>query len=747
MRPRTKSLTWNGILAGILALLCIPSLARSQDQFDQVVTNIDAKVEPSSAQPGQRVTLSISMNIAPGWHTYPTSQTVPIAESSVNVFKFPADSKDVVFVGTLKEPTVLIDVSPDMKGVRYIEGKAEWQKTLIVRPDATPGQKTVSFSVKVLVCNNRGHCLVPTDVPLSADFTVKSGQALPIEEAYKAEVEKALKATGTSPNGTSSEKSKDASPENNGTEATASADSAPKGKKPAADTGAKVAALDYPTPEAYAKDMNNLAERTIAETPNDSSLMAFMLAGVFWGAVSLVTPCVFPMIPITVSFFLKQSEKEHHKPLVMAAVYCLTIIVVLTLAALLLLSLFRSLSINPYMNFAMGALFIFFALSLFGMYEIELPSGLAQFTSSKQGQGGIVGTMFMALTFTILSFACVAPFLGGFGGTAVTARLQWWERALGALAFAVTFASPFFFLALFPSLLKKLPKSGTWLNSVKVVMGFLELAAAFKFLRLGEIVIHTPTFFTYDFVLGIWVAICFLCGLYLLNVYRLPHDTPVDHLGVPRLLFSLFFLGLGFYLLPALFRYNAEGEKQRPSGVIYAWLDSFLLPDAVHGKSTLQWTGDLQRAVDETLEERKKTGQPQYIFLDFTGETCVNCKLNEREVFTKTEFKDLLKQYRLVQLYTDLIPKSFYAPQMREILAKDEERPEQDAQVNLKFQREVFQDEALPLYAILEPLPDGKIKIVGKWAEGKINDEAGFASFLKEPFASAAGMRAELRQK
>jgi thiol:disulfide interchange protein DsbD len=241
------------------------------------------------------------------------------------------------------------------------------------------------------------------------------------------------------------------------------------------------------------------------------------------------------------------------------------------------------------------------------------------------------------------------------------------------------------------------------------------------------------------------VAICFLCGLYLLNVYRLPHDTPVDHLGVPRLMFSLFFLGLGFYLLPALFRYNAEGEKQRPSGVIYAWLDSFLLPDAVHGKSTLQWTGDLQRAVDETLEERKKTGQPQYIFLDFTGETCVNCKLNEREVFTKPEFKDLLKQYRLVQLYTDLIPKTFYAPQMREILAKDEERPEQDAAVNLKFQREVFQDEALPLYAILEPLPDGKIKIVGKWAEGKINDEAGFASFLKEPFAAAGGMRAELK--
>ncbi len=187
----------------------------------------------------------------------------------------------------------------------------------------------------------------------------------------------------------------------------------------------------------------------------------------------------------------------------------------------------------------------------------------------------------------------------------------------------MTFASPFFFLALFPSLLKKMPKSGTWLNSVKVVMGFLELAAAFKFLRLGEIVIHTPTLFTFDFVLGIWVAICFLCGFYLLNLYRLPHDTPVEHLGVPRLLFSILFLGVGLYLLPALFRYNADGEKQRPSGIVYAWLDSFLLPDPTHGKGSLEWTGDLKLAVDEALEERKKTGQPQFVFIDITGETCV----------------------------------------------------------------------------------------------------------------------------
>jgi thiol:disulfide interchange protein DsbD len=752
MRQGQKSLAIKGALLASFLILGIPVTAQSQDSrgFDEIVTNILAKVVPETVLPGQTATLKIIMDIAPGWHTYPTFQLADLAKSSINVFKFPAPSKEIVFVGALKEPPFLVSSAPDTRGVRHIEGSAEWERPFVIRPNATPGSKTVALSVKVLVCNDQGHCLAPHDVPLKAQFNVKAGPAVAVEDKYKAEIEKTVNGASDPPydpfnQDKAKSTEKPAAPEASPTE-TPPEKQFPKSNKPVAAAGPKVGTLSYPTTEAYGKEMDTLASRVVSEAPGESSVTAFVLAGIFWGAVSLITPCVFPMIPITVSFFLKQSEKQRNSPLLMATVYCLTIIVVLTLAALLLLSFFRSLSINPYMNFAMGALFIFFALSLFGMYEIELPSSLAQFTSAREGQGGLLGTMFMALTFTILSFACVAPFLGGFGGTAATAKLSWFERGLGALAFAVTFASPFFFLALFPSLLKKMPKSGTWLNSVKVVMGFLELAAAFKFLRLGEIVIHTPTLFTFDFVLGIWVAICFLCGFYLLNLFRLPHDTPVEHLGVPRLLFSILFLGVGLYLLPALFRYNAEGEKQRPSGIVYAWLDSFLLPDPTHGKGSLEWTGDLKLAVDEALEERKKTGQPQFVFIDITGETCVNCKLNERNVFSKSEFKDLFKKYKLVQLYTDLIPEAFYAPEVKDAIAKDEDRRENDAKaVNLKFQKDVFDTEQLPLYVILEPLPNGKIKVVGRWDEGKINDEAGFASFLKEPLSPLpGGMRAEL---
>jgi thiol:disulfide interchange protein DsbD len=466
-------------------------------------------------------------------------------------------------------------------------------------------------------------------------------------------------------------------------------------------------------------------------------LLSFILQGVFWGLVSLVTPCVFPMIPITVSFFLKQSEKKHHRPLLMASVYCATIVIVLALAALLLLNTFRWLSINPILNFAMGGLFIFFALSLFGMYEIELPAGLARFTSAREGQGGLIGTVFMALTFTILSFACVAPFLGGFGGTANTSGLAWWEQALGGLAFSATFAAPFFVLALFPSLLKKMPKSGTWLNSVKVVMGFLELAAAFKFLRLGEIVIHPPTIFTYDLVLGLWIALGLLCGLYLLGVYRLPHDTPLEHLGVPRLLFAALFLGVGFYLMPALFKVNAEGENQRPSGVLYAWIDAFILPDPVRSKGDLVWTPNLRQAVDELADARRRTGQRRLIFIDHTGETCVNCKINERSVFTKPEMKELLGKYKLVKFYTDTIPADFYAPAIRSTLAASDRQADDAMEVNLPFQKAAFDTEQLPLYVILEPLADGTVKILSQWDEGKINDEKGFAEFLRKPYDPA----------
>jgi thiol:disulfide interchange protein len=420
--------------------------------------------------------------------------------------------------------------------------------------------------------------------------------------------------------------------------------------------------------------------------------------------------------------------RKGYSPVLLAAVYSSTIALVLTITGVLLSGLVQQFSSHWTTNLILGGLFFFFALSLFGMYDIVLPSSLGRLTSSGEGRGGLVGVVFMALTFTVISFACVAPFYGGFIGLSASASSagDWLKLVLGALAFSVTFALPFFVLAIFPSLLKTLPKSGSWLNTVKVVMGFLEVAAAFKFLRAAELNLYQgkTEFLTYDLVLGVFIALSFACGLYLLGVYRLPHDHGAhETLGVPRLMFSLVFIGLAFYMLPALFT-RANGEQQRPGGTVFAWIDAFLLPEdegpatgsAVASTSDrLAWGGDLADALKMGEAENK------LVFLDFTATTCTNCKYNERYVFTKPDVKGLLRRYVLVHLYTDNVPADYHSTTT-------------GAQ-NHEFQKDVFRDVQLPLYAIVKAKADGGYEVLGQYNEGKINNVAGFARFLHEPLA------------
>lgn len=429
----------------------------------------------------------------------------------------------------------------------------------------------------------------------------------------------------------------------------------------------------------------------------DSDLLEFILLGMFWGGISLVTPCVFPMIPVTVSIFLKQKENGGISPLSKALIYCGTITVVLTLAAVLALSLFVWLSINWIFNTFMGFLFIFFALSLFGMYDIELPSWLTTWSSQNEQKGGVTGTIFMALTFSMLSFACVAPFLGGFGAN--SSGRPFFHQILGGLAFSATFAAPFFFLALFPGLLRTLPRSGTWLNTIKVAMGFVELMAAIKFFRLAEIREGTATWFTYDFCLAATVAILASGAFYLFQFFRLPLDTEQDHLSVPRMTFGILFLTLALYLFPGLIHPGQLG-RNRPQGVVYAWMDSFLLPDnevagnGKHSEDELPWSGDLA----EALAASKVDGKP--VFVDFTGVTCTNCKLNEKQVFSRPDVQTLFANYHLVQLYTDRVVPEFFP---EGAIQKNKNLSKELAEANSRFRNEQFKVEQLPFYVIIEP--------------------------------------------
>jgi thiol:disulfide interchange protein DsbD len=376
------------------------------------------------------------------------------------------------------------------------------------------------------------------------------------------------------------------------------------------------------------------------------------------------------------------------------------------------------LAVNPVTNVLLGGLFVVLALSLFGLFEITLPSGLATALDNRAARGGYLGTVFMAASFTVVSFTCVAPFLGGFSGMATSGNFSTAELAAGALVFAAAFASPFFVLALFPSVIKKLPRSGDWMNMVKVTMGFLELAAALKFFRTAELRwLSPPQYFTYDFVLALWVAMLGAMALYLFGVFRTKHDHEThDHVGPWRIMFALASLGLAVYLTPALFG-TGPRDRNRPTGVVYAWVDSFLLPDPAED---LPWSADLLHAVETA---RAKNGR---VFIDFTGITCTNCRLNENNVFTKAEVSELLKQYQLAQLYTDTIPPQFYEtdPGLGQRNA--------DGKAALKFQIEGFGLEQLPTYVILKPEPNGKITVMGAYDEGKINDERAFVQFLKD---------------
>ena len=377
-------------------------------------------------------------------------------------------------------------------------------------------------------------------------------------------------------------------------------------------------------------------------------ILSFILLSLSMGFLALLTPCVFPMIPITVSFFTHQGEKDGSNTFKQAFIYTLGIIGTFSVLGLLLAvtlgaSGANQLAANPWVNLFIGGLFIYFALSLFGMYEIQLPESFRKFSVKQEGRGGYVGTLFMAFTFTLTSFTCTVQFVGLL--LVAASQGEWFWSLIGMIVFSTAFATPFFFLALFPQYLAKMPQSGGWLNSVKVVMGFLEMAAAFKFFSNTDLIWNWG-FFTHTSVLAVWTIITFLTGLYILGLIRLPHDSHRETVSVPRLMLSTFFLTFGLYLGTGLF-------GQPIHGLIISYL-----PPKVNAQSNISGEGmDIHedfvwhKSLETGLSEAQDSRNP--IFIDFTGYTCTNCRWMESNIFTQQEVQKRLEQFVLVQLFTD----------------------------------------------------------------------------------------------
>lgn len=397
------------------------------------------------------------------------------------------------------------------------------------------------------------------------------------------------------------------------------------------------------------------------EKAKKEGLASFLWLAVLMGLGALVTPCVFPMIPITVSFFTKRPQTTRSRTIRDASFYSLGIILTFTALGLIVTLIMGATGVsdfatNPIANIAIAAIFLTLALNLFGMFEIQVPTTIMNRLNKKAQGEGVLSVVLMGLVFSLTSFTCTVPFIGTLFASASQGDYLW--PLLGTATFAAVFSAPFFVLALFPALMKSLPKSGGWLNSVKVVMGFIEVAAAIKFLSNADIVLQWG-FLTRELFLAIWIAVAVLVTLYLLGHFRLPHDTPVEKVGPVRVLFSISFLAVGFWLLTGLFGGRlGELDAQLPpvdyssngGTTIGAGMNGRPKPAGGSGGDVAEgeW---LKNDYERAMEISKATGKP--IFVDFTGYACTNCRWMESNMFSRKQVADLMNKYVLVKLYTD----------------------------------------------------------------------------------------------
>ena len=419
----------------------------------------------------------------------------------------------------------------------------------------------------------------------------------------------------------------------------------------------------------------------------DNNISSFLILAMSMGFLALLTPCVFPMIPITISFFMHRSENTNSSPVKSATVYMLGIVLTFTFLGMMLAILLgasgaNQLAANPIVNMFIAFLFIYFAMSLFGFYEIEIPESLRRLSLQKENSEGYVGILFMALTFTLTSFTCTVQFMGLI--LVAASQGEWFWPIIGMLIFSLAFASPFFFLALFPHYLTKLPQSGGWLNSVKVVMGFLELAAVFKFFSNTDLVWNW-NIFTYEVVLYLWALIMLLTGLYIFGLIKFKNDSPVTF-SIQRSLFALSFILFGTYLAAGNHGYDINGN-----------IKSYLPPKKY--QSNLVWNNNLDDAFIIAKEQNKN------IFIDFTGVTCTNCRWMETNIFSINSVEELMSEYVLVSLYTD---------------AGEGYLEKREYQINR------FETAALPYYVIL----DNNDKVMSEFP-GLTRNVEEFKDFLK----------------
>ena len=553
--------------------------------------------------------------IAHGWHVYSTNlgSDGPIEAS------FHVDKKDgVELVGKLTPRGHEISMMDNMFGMklRFFENSVQFvQKVKFTKPTYT-----IKAYLEYGACNDE-MCMPPTQV--NAHFSGKSpaidGKAA-ADEKSAADVAETLKAGGL-----------DSSMVKAGAvDSVAIADSA---AAPQLDN-AEVQKLWTPVIKELAK----------FDKPVSNSLLYIFLAGLVGGFLALFTPCVWPIIPMTVSFFLKRN-KDRKKAIREAITYGVSIVVIYVALGLIVSLLFgasalNALSTNAIFNILFCLLLVVFAASFFGAFEITLPSSWSNKIDQKSDEtSGVLSIFLMAFTLSLVSFSCTGPIIG-FLLVAVASEGSIVAPTIGMLGFAVALAIPFALFAMFPTLLKSAPKSGGWMNVLKVVLGFIELAFALKFLSVADLaygwhILDRETF------LALWIAIFSLLGLYLLGIFNFPHDDENRRTNVPQFFLALGSLAFAFYMIPGL--WGAPLKAVSAFAPPMNTQDFNLYKNEVHPRFK-----DFEAGMAAARLEGKA------VMIDFTGFGCVNCRKMEAAVWTDAKVADMLNnKYVLISLYVD----------------------------------------------------------------------------------------------
>jgi thiol:disulfide interchange protein len=589
-------------------------------------------LEPTSAAPGSKVLAHLEGAIDAGWHVY-SMTTAGAIPTTIKVAPNAAMEKFRVFQAP---PKKVLDQTFNLETETY-EGAARFVMELQLKPDAAAGPSEVSVEVRYQTCNDR-LCIPPVRRTASASLTIDPAAraAAPVIPAGFIEFK-----------------------------------------------GAPKARVASATPSTA--------------TTNTQSLGAFLLVAFGFGLAAIFTPCVFPMIPITMSYFLNR-QGTRREAIFHAALFCLGIVVLFSGLGLLTTAILGPFGIvqlgsNPWVNGFIALVFLVFGVSLLGAFEITIPSSILTRLDRGAQSGGIAGTLLMGLTFALSSFACVGPFMGTLLAASVADGGA--RPPMGMLAFATGLALPFFLLALFPSYLKRLPKSGGWLARVKVVMGFVVLAAMLKFLASLDQVLQWG-FLTRERFLAAWIVLFVMAGLYLLGFLRMEGISKDEPVGLGRLLVGMLFLIFSISLVPGMFG-GKLGELDA-----YIPLAGGSSGPSASGENPLVWMKNQYRAaLDRARRERK------LVLVNFTGYACTNCHWMKANMFTRPEIAGALRNLVLVELYTD--------------------GTDDASRVNQELQQTKFATIAIPYYAILDP--DGNV--VASFP-GLTRDPAEYLAFLEK---------------